>query len=72
MRYDLSLWYEQLKSKYPLVTDEEWHLLDRLAIIKHIRKGESFLKYGKIARYSAFVISGLFKFSIQDEEGNET
>jgi len=42
MRYDLSLWYEQLKSKYPLVTDEEWHLLNRLATISTFERENSF------------------------------
>nr|WP_295870916.1 Crp/Fnr family transcriptional regulator [uncultured Chitinophaga sp.] len=57
--------------KYPVVTPEEWQLLDSIAVVKHIRKGESFLRYGKVARYSAFVLSGMFKFSILDDEGNE-
>jgi CRP-like cAMP-binding protein len=71
MKHDLPFWYEQLKQKYPVVTDEEWRLLHHMAAVKHIRKGDSFLKYGKVARFSAFVISGLFKFSIQDEDDNE-
>lgn len=71
MKHDLPYWYEPLKKKYPVVTDAEWALLNRLASVKHIQKGDSFLRYGKIARYSAFVISGLFKFSIQDEESDE-
>ena len=71
MQYELPFWYEQLKIKYPVVTDEEWRLLNRMATVKRIRKGEPFLKYGKVARYSAFIISGLFKFSIKDEDGNE-
>ncbi|SEO05518.1 Crp/Fnr family transcriptional regulator [Mucilaginibacter sp. AW1-7] len=71
MKHDLPYWYEPLKKKYPVVTDAEWALLNRIASVKHIRKGDPFLKYGKVARYSAFVISGLFKFSIQDEESDE-
>jgi len=46
-------------------------LLNHLASVKHLRKGEAFLKSGKTARYAAFVISGVFKFSIQDEEARE-
>ncbi|MBC9933227.1 Crp/Fnr family transcriptional regulator [Chitinophaga qingshengii] len=69
--YELPAWYERLKTKYPVVTQEEWQLLDSIAVVKHIRKGESFLRYGKVARYSAFVLSGMFKFSILDDEGNE-
>lgn len=71
MRYELPFWYEQLKSKYPVVNDEEWHLLDRMATVKRIRKGESFLRYDRVARYAAFVISGSFKFAIQDGDGGE-
>lgn len=71
MKQELPDWYQALKKKYPVVTDAEWALLHRLAAVKHIRKGDTFLRYGKIARYSAFVISGMFKFSILDEEGNE-
>lgn len=69
--YELPSWYQRLMKKYPVVTPEEWHLLDSIAVVKHIRKGESFLRYGKVARYSAFVLSGMFKFSILDDEGNE-
>ncbi|NLR68268.1 Crp/Fnr family transcriptional regulator [Chitinophaga varians] len=69
--YELPSWYQRLMKKYPVVTPEEWQLLDSIAVVKHIRKGESFLRYGKVARYSAFVLSGMFKFSILDEEGNE-
>lgn len=71
MKNALPFWYDQLKKKYPIVTDEEWRLLDMMANVKQIKKGDSFLKYGKVARFSAFVISGTFKFSIQDEDGNE-
>jgi CRP-like cAMP-binding protein len=71
MEHELPFWYEQFKKKYPIVSDEEWRLLDVMANVKHIKKGDPFLKYGKVARFSAFVISGLFKFSIQDEDGNE-
>jgi len=71
MKHELPYWYEPLKKKYPIVTEEEWALLDQIATVKHIRKGDSFLRYGKVARFSAFVISGTFKFSIQDEDSNE-
>lgn len=71
MKHELPYWYEPLKRKYPVVTDDEWALLDHLATVKHVRKGDTFLKYGKVARFSAFVISGTFKFSIQDEDGHE-
>ena len=71
MKHELPYWYEPLKRKYPIVTEEEWTLLDHIATVKHIRKGDSFLRYGKVARFAAFVISGQFKFSIQDEDSNE-
>lgn len=71
MNQTLPAWYDRLMKKYPVVTTAEWQLLDSIATVKHIKKGDSFLRYGKVARYSAFVISGLFKFSIIDEEGNE-
>ncbi|SEW52602.1 Crp/Fnr family transcriptional regulator [Chitinophaga arvensicola] len=71
MNQTLPAWYDRLMKKYPVVTTAEWLLLDSIATVKHIKKGDSFLRYGKVARYSAFVISGLFKFTIVDEEGNE-
>ncbi|NLR59084.1 Crp/Fnr family transcriptional regulator [Chitinophaga polysaccharea] len=71
MTHALPAWYDQLMKKYPVVTLAEWQLLDSIATIKHIKKGDAFLRYGKVARYSAFVISGMFKFAIFDEEGNE-
>lgn len=64
-------WYLSLKAKYPTVTDEEWMLLHKLAKTKVIKKGESFLPLGKVARYAAFVVSGQFAFTIVDDEGNE-
>jgi CRP-like cAMP-binding protein len=71
MAHKLPGWYDQLQKKYPIVTDEEWRLLELMANIKHIKKGDSFLKHGKVARFSAFVISGLFKFTIHDEDSHE-
>lgn len=64
-------WNVPLRKKYPIVTDEEWQLLDKLTTTRVIKKGEHFLDYGKIARYGAFVISGKFAFSILNDEGNE-
>lgn len=64
-------WYHRLKEKYPIVSDAEWALLDKMTKVKTIKKGESFLRYGKIARYAAFVVSGQFAFTIIDDEGNE-
>jgi CRP-like cAMP-binding protein len=64
-------WYDKLKVKYPIVSDHEWGLLDRMTKKKLIRKGESFLSYGRVARYAAFICSGQFKFTIADEDGNE-
>jgi len=71
MKHELPGWYGPLKKKYPVVTEAEWMLLDHLASVKHIRKGESFLKHGKVARYCAFVISGTFKYAILDEDSSE-
>ncbi|MGF6849595.1 CRP-like cAMP-binding protein [Chitinophaga sp. W3I9] len=71
MDHVLPAWYDRLMKKYPVVTQAEWQLLDNIASVKHIKKGDAFLRYGKVARYSAFVISGMFKFAILDEEGNE-
>ncbi|AYL97796.1 Crp/Fnr family transcriptional regulator [Mucilaginibacter celer] len=71
MKQELPYWYNQLKNKYPIVTDDEWRLLDVMAVVKHIKKGDTFLKYGKVARFSAFVISGSFKYNIPDEDGQE-
>jgi CRP-like cAMP-binding protein len=67
----LPSYYQGLIKKYPQVTAEEWQLLDNISTVKHIRKGENFLRYGRVARYSAFVLSGQFKFTLLDEEGNE-
>ena len=67
----LPSYYLGLIKKYPQVTAEEWQLLDNISTVKHIRKGENFLRYGRVARYSAFVLSGQFKFTLLDEEGNE-
>lgn len=64
-------WYLRLKHKYPIVTDDEWALLDKMTKTTVIKKGESFLRNGNVARYAAFVISGQFAFTIIDDEGNE-
>ncbi|MEO3402783.1 Crp/Fnr family transcriptional regulator [Mucilaginibacter sp. CAU 1740] len=70
MKQELQL-YQRLQKKYPRVTEEEWRLLDVMASVKHIKKGDAFLKYGKVARFSAFVISGSFKYTILDEDSQE-
>lgn len=64
-------WYDRLKEKYPIVTEEEWGMLDKISRVRIIKKGESFLSYGKVANYASFVVSGQFAFAITDDEGNE-
>jgi len=71
MKHDDDHWSLSLRKKYPVVSSEEWKLLDDMTVLKKIKKGDSFLTYGKVARYAAFVISGKFTFSIFDDEGNE-
>lgn len=71
MKNELPAWYDQLMKKHPIVTLEEWKLLHSMSGVKHIKKGESLLRYGYVAKYAAFVISGVFKFSILDDAGNE-
>lgn len=68
---ELPSYYQRLIKKYPQVTIEEWRLLDNLSTVRYLRKGDSFLRYGKVARFAAFVLSGQFKFSLLDDEGNE-
>jgi len=68
---ELPPYYQRLGRKYPQVTQEEWQILDNMASIRYIRKGDTFLRYGKVARYSAFVLSGQFKFSLLNDEGTE-
>lgn len=68
---ELPSYYQRLAKKYPRITAEEWTQLDRFASVKYLRKGDAFLRCGKIARYGAFVLAGEFKFSFQDAEGNE-
>ena len=67
----LPSYYQRLVTKYPQVSVAEWHLLDQLATVRHIRKGEHFLRVGKVARYAAFVLSGQFKYNFTDDDGNE-
>ena len=67
----LPSYYQRLIKKYPHVSAAEWQLLDELATVRHIRKGEHFLRVGKIARYAAFVLSGQFKYSFTGDDGNE-
>jgi CRP-like cAMP-binding protein len=71
MKTELPAWYDQLREKYPIITLEEWKLLHGIANVKHIKKGEPLLRYGYVARHAAFVISGMFKFSILDDAGDE-
>lgn len=58
-------------SRYPHVSVAEWQLLDQLATVRHIRKGEHFLRAGKVARYAAFVLSGQFKYSFTGDDDSE-
>lgn len=71
MKRNTNEWNLSLKEKYPIVTDEEWLLLEKLTTTKILKKGEHFLEYGKIARYAAFIISGQFAFTILNEDGDE-
>lgn len=71
MKKNIEDWSISMREKYPIVTDEEWQLLDKLSTVKIVKKGEHFLEYGKIARYAAFVISGQFAMTILNEDGDE-
>ena len=64
-------WLERLRLKYPIVTEEEWTMLNKIAKTKVIRKGDSFLDYGEIAYHASFVASGKFAYAILDDQGNE-
>lgn len=67
----LPSYYQRLIKKYPQVSEEEWHLLDQLATVRHIKKGEHFLRVGKVARNAAFILSGHFKYSFIGEDDSE-
>lgn len=68
---ELPSYYQRLAKKYPKVTMDEWKQLERFATVKYVRKGDSFLRIGKVANHSAFVLSGEFKFSFVEESGTE-
>lgn len=67
----LPSYYQRLIAKYPQVSVAEWHLLDQLATVRHIKKGEHFLRVGKVARYAAFILSGHFKYSFTGDDESE-
>lgn len=67
----LPSYYQRLIKKYPQVSVEEWQLLDQLATVRHIKKGEHFLRVGKVARNAAFILSGHFKYSFTGDDGSE-
>jgi CRP-like cAMP-binding protein len=67
----LPSYYQRLIKKYPQVSVAEWLLLDQLACVRHIRKGEHFLRVGKVARYAAFILSGQFKYSFTGDDESE-
>ncbi|WP_207535576.1 Crp/Fnr family transcriptional regulator [Desertivirga arenae] len=71
MNTSAAFWYQRLMEKYPIVSDDEWKLLDDMSKVKVFKKGESFVRFGRVARYAAFVLSGHFAYIILDEEGNE-
>ncbi|RFM32544.1 Crp/Fnr family transcriptional regulator [Chitinophaga silvisoli] len=67
----LPSYYQRLIKKYPQVSVEEWQLLDQLATVRHIKKGEHFLRVGKVARNAAFILCGHFKYSFTGDDGSE-
>jgi len=67
----LPSYYQRLIKKYPQVSVEEWQLLDQLATVRHIKKGEHFLRVGKVARNAAFILSGHFKYSFMGDDDSE-
>lgn len=67
----LPSYYQRLIKKYPQVSVEEWQLLDQLATVRHIKKGEHFLRIGKVARNAAFILSGHFKYSFIGDDDSE-
>ena len=67
----LPSYYQRLIKKYSQVSEVEWQMLDQLATVRHIRKGEHFLSVGRVARYAAFVLSGEFKYNFTGDDGSE-
>jgi CRP-like cAMP-binding protein len=61
---------EAIKQYVPLNNDDI-ELINKLFVIKALRKDDSFLKPGEICDSFAFINEGLFKHSIFDSKGEE-
>ncbi len=70
-KYNAEDSYKIITSNENPISFPDWENIWQISIVKHLKRGEVFLNSGKISRYSAFVIEGIFKQSINDQELNQ-
>lgn len=61
---------EVIRKHIPL-TDEEAATIQSLSTMRQLKKGEVFLEQGKIAQEIGFILSGVLRYYVIDDSGNE-
>lgn len=63
--------HQELSRKFPYVKSENWARLQEISMVKHLEKGEIFLRHGDRLNFGIFVVTGWLKLFYLDERGNE-
>ncbi len=62
---------KQSMEKYSPISNETWSDLKQICIFRNIEKKQILYRVGEIPTSFSFVYSGLFKYFVTDEKGNE-
>jgi CRP-like cAMP-binding protein len=73
MTFNNEIHFSQLKqtieSYYP-ISENSWKLIENIVVFKTLKKGETLLQNGEIAKNLHFVAKGVLRAFITDQEGN--
>ncbi|MFD2040675.1 Crp/Fnr family transcriptional regulator [Flavobacterium artemisiae] len=58
-----------IESSYP-ISEKSWKLIENIAEFQTLKKGETLLQYGEVAKNLHFIAKGVLRTFITDEQGN--
>ena len=73
MTFSKEIYLNNLKqslNSYAPISDNSWKLIENLTEFQTLKKGETLLENGEIAKNLHFIAKGILRAFITDEEGN--
>jgi signal-transduction protein with cAMP-binding, CBS, and nucleotidyltransferase domain len=73
MTFNNEIHFSQLKQtieSYYSISENSWKLIESIAVFQTLKKGETLLQNGEIAKNLHFVAKGVLRAFITDQEGN--